>query len=208
VFSGLGVEAESVLPPGLLGYEPDLKGLGYDPEKARTLMRRAGYAAGFRVRYFRWDTDEFYNSGMVPLIIEDLSEIGIKVEVSEHSSEEARHARERKGHDLIGCGNWYADFPDSDNFFYIFFHSASGTILGMNFPEGKWDALIEEARSTNDLDRRIEIYRQLNRRSVDEAPMVYLFHDRFFVAHKPEVRGLRTHLVPPPVRYHSIWIER
>jgi ABC-type transport system substrate-binding protein len=208
VLSGLGIPAQSLLPPGLLGYEPDLKGLGYDPEKAQSLMRRVGYASGFRVQYYRWDTDEFYNSGMVPMIIEDLAGIGIKVEVSEHTAEQARKARERRGHDLIVCGNWYADFPDADNFFYIFFHSASGTILGMNYPQGKWDAIIEEARSTTDLDRRIEIYRQLNRRCVDEAPLVFLFHDRFFVAHKPEVRGLRTHLVPPPVRYHSIWIER
>ncbi|MGK2856362.1 MAG: ABC transporter substrate-binding protein [Thermoanaerobaculia bacterium] len=208
VFSGLGIPAQSVLPPGLLGYEPDLRGYAYDPEKARDLLRRAGYASGFRVRYFRWETDEFYNSGMLPMMIEDFAEIGIKVEVSEHSVEEARKARERRGHDLLTCGNWYADFPDSDNFFYIFFHSASRTILGMNYPEGKWDGLIEEGRTTNDLDRRIEIYRQLNRRSLEDAPMAYLFHDRLFVAHKPEVRGLRTHLVPPPVRYHSIWIER
>jgi len=208
VFSGLGVPAQSLLPPGLLGYEAELKGLQYDPEKARSLMRRAGYSSGFRLRYYRWETDEFYNSGMVPLIIEDLAEIGINVEVSEHSGEEARRARERRGHDLLICGNWYADFPDSDNFFYIFFHSDSGTVLGMNYPDGKWDSTIEEARATNDLDRRTEIYRQLNRRAVDEAPLVYLFHDRFFIAHKPEVRGVRTHLVPPPARYHSIWIEQ
>jgi ABC-type transport system substrate-binding protein len=208
VFSGLGVPAQTLLPPGLLGYEPDLKGPEYDPEKSRNLMRRAGYSSGFRLRYMRWDTDEFYNSGMVSMIVEDLAEVGIKVEVSEHSADEARRTRERHGHDQIICGNWYADFPDSDNFFYIFFHSESGTILGSNYPEGKWNGPIEEARATNDLDRRTELYKQLNRRALEDAPFVYLFHDRFFIAHKPEVRGVRTHLVPPPARYHSVWIER
>ena len=37
--------------------------------------------------------------------------------------------------------------------------------------------------------------------------MVCLFHERMFVVHKPDIRGLKTSLVPPPVRYHDTWIE-
>ena len=71
----------------------------------------------------------------------------------------------------------------------------------------KVDAQIIEARRTNDPDRRAEIYRQLNQMVIHEAPLATLFHERFFVLQKPEVRGLRTSLVPPPVRYHGTWIE-
>jgi hypothetical protein len=28
------------------------------------------------------------------------------------------------------------------------------------------------------------------------------------VVHKPHVRGLRTSLVPPPVRYSDVWVEQ
>ena len=70
------------------------------------------------------------------------------------------------------------------------------------------DALIEEARRTSDIERRAEIYRGLSGRSVEESALVPLFHERFFVVHAPNIRGLRTHLVPPPVRYREIWIER
>ena len=38
--------------------------------------------------------------------------------------------------------------------------------------------------------------------------MVCLFHERMFVVHKPEIRGVKTSLVPPPVRYHDTWLER
>jgi ABC-type transport system substrate-binding protein len=68
--------------------------------------------------------------------------------------------------------------------------------------------MIDEARRTSDVDRRRELYEALNKIVVDEAPMACLFHDRFFAVHKPHVRGLRTYLVPPPVRYHNVWIER
>ena len=51
------------------------------------------------------------------------------------------------------------------------------------------------------------IYRKLDESVVREAPIVPLFHERLFVLHKPDVRGVRTSLVPPPVRYHDIWVE-
>jgi ABC-type transport system substrate-binding protein len=78
----------------------------------------------------------------------------------------------------------------------------------MNYKSREIDAQIEEARRTNDIEQRTKIYHQMNRMSMEEAPMAYLFHDRFFLAHKPDVRGVRTYLVPPPVRFHDLWIEK
>ncbi len=207
VFAGLGVVAKSLLPPGLLGYDETIEGIAYDPDRARSLMRQAGYAGGLRVEYRTWDTDEFNNSGQLPLIIEDLAAIGIDVNVTSHSAVDARKPLARPGHGMVFCGNWYADFPDSDNFFYVFFHSEAHSLRGFYFSSAEVDAQIVEARRTNDPERRSEIYRQLNQMVVREAPLATLFHERFFVLQKPEVRGLHTSLVPPPVRYHETWIE-
>jgi ABC-type transport system substrate-binding protein len=160
------------------------------------------------MEYWTWDTDEFYNSGQIPLIIEDLAAVGIMVEVSQHSVAESRDHIRSPGHNSLFAGNWYADFPDADNFFYMFFHTGSRSIWGMNYKSPEIDAQIDEARRTNDIEQRTKIYQELNRMSMEEAPMVYLFHDRFFLAHKPEVRGVRTYLVPPPVRFHDVWIEK
>ena len=54
------------------------------------LMQRAGYGGGFTVDYRTWDSDEFNNSGVVPLIIEDLAAIGIRINVTRHERTEAR----------------------------------------------------------------------------------------------------------------------
>ena len=207
VFAGLGVVAKSLLPPGLLGYDETIQGIEYDPERARSLMRQAGYAGGLRVEYRTWDTDEFNNSGQLPLIIEDLAAIGIDVNVTSHSAVDARKQLLKPGHGTVYCANWYADFPDSDNFFYVFFHSDAHSARGIYYSNATVDAQIIEARRSNDPERRAEIYRQLNQMVVREAPLATLFHERFFVLQKPEVRGLHTSLVPPPVRYHETWIE-
>ena len=208
VYAGLGVTAPGLLPPGLLGFDPKLRGIEHDPERARELMRRAGFANGFNVDYRTWDTDEFNNSGMVPLIIEDLEAIGIRVNVTRHSATEASAPRSHRGHGLIYLANWYADFPDSDNFFYVLFHTEATSVRGLFFHNPELDRQIVEARRSNDSERRADIYRTLDQMVVREAPLMPLFHERLFVLHKPEVRGLRTSLVPPPVRYNEVWLER
>lgn len=207
VYAGLGVVAESLLPPGLSGYDPRLRGLQYDPDRARDLMRRASHADGFEVEYRTWDTDEFNNSGLLALLIEDLEGIGIRVRITRHSSTEASAPRANPSHNLLYCANWYADFPDSDNFFFVLFHAEATSVKGLYFHSPETDRQIIEARRSNDSERRAEIYRKLDEMVVREAPIVPLFHERLFVAHKPEIRGVRTSLVPPPVRYHAVWVE-
>jgi peptide/nickel transport system substrate-binding protein len=208
VYAGLAVPAQSLLPPGLLGHNANLRGYPYDPEKARALLEQAGYGSGFSVDYRTWETDEFNNSGLVPMVIEDLAAVGIRVNVTRHTATEASAPRARRGHGLLYCANWYADFPDPDNFFYIFFHTEATSIRGLYWNSPAFDAKVMEARRSNDVDHRATIYRALNQTVVDEAPLVPMFHERLFVLHKPEVRGVRTSLVPPPVRYHDVWVER
>ena len=207
VFAGLGVVAEGLLPPGLVGHEASLHGYQHDTARARALLKQAGFPNGFEVEYRTWDSDEFYNSRQVPLMIEDLAEIGIRVHVTRHSSTDARSVLLRPGHGNIFCGNWYADFPDPDNFFFIFFHSHSSAVPGINYHRPDLDGEIEEARRSADMQERADIYRGLDARVVREAPILPLFHERLFVLHKPNVRGVRTSLVTPPVRYTDVWCE-
>lgn len=208
IFSGQAACASSILPPGLLGYDPNMKPYVYDPGRAKELLRAGGYPNGFEVEYWAWDTDEFFNSKQVPMIIEDLAAVGVRVKVIDSTNVDARRAREKVGHNVVFAGNWFADFPDSDNFFFSFFHKESEAIPGINYKSEDMDARIEEARRSSDSERRTAIYRELNQLILDEAPMVFLFHERLFVLHDPGVRAVRTYLVPPPVRYSDVWIER
>lgn len=207
IYSGLGVIAESLLPPGLLGYDAGLHGFRSDPAKAKDLLASAGLADGFEIDYWTWSTDEFRNLGILDLLVEDLAHVGIRVNVVDRDVQDVRAHRTKPRHGTIFTGNWYADFPDSDNFFYIFFHPDSEAVPGINYRPPAMVSVIEEARRTNDIERRTSIYSELNRKVIDEAPFACLFHERFFVAHRPRIRGLRTFLVPPPVRYSDLWVE-
>lgn len=208
LFGGLGIAAESLLPPGLHGYDENLRGFRHDPERARSLLRTAGFTNGFRVDYWMHENDDGFNSGQVPLIIEDLAAVGIRVEVVRTSLDEARRHVDPPGHNSLFLRNWFADFPDADNFFWTFFHPASTTIPGMNYRNDDIERMIDTARHSVDLEQRVAIYRELNAKVVSEAPIAPLFHERFFMIHTPYVRGLRPSPVTPPVRYDRMWIDR
>jgi ABC-type transport system substrate-binding protein len=153
-------------------------------------------------------SDEGYNTGQVPLIVEDLAQVGIRVAIVRHELDEIRRKLETPGHNLLVVRNWFADFPDPDNFFWTFFHSTSSVIPGMNFRDEGMERMIETARRTVDIEERTAMYRQLNARVIKDAPFVPLFHERFFILHRPDVRELRPCLVTPPVRYDRMWLDR
>src|SRR5688500_12125798 len=97
-----------------------------------------------------------------PMIVEDLAQAGIRVNITRHSVGDARKPLQTPGHGNVFCGNWYADFPDSDNFFFIFFHSHSSAVAGLNFHTDDMDRQIETARMSNDVEERANIYRKLD----------------------------------------------
>lgn len=208
LFGGLSIPAQSLLPPGLQGYDESLRGFTYDPERARNLLRAGGYGNGFSVQYWMHENDDGFNSGQVPLIIEDLAAIGVRVEPVRASLDDAKRHVDASGHNSLFQRNWFADFPDADNFFWTFFHPKSTTIPGMNYRNDEMEKMIDVARHSLDLEQRAAIYRELNAKVVAEAPIAPLFHERFFLIHTPYVRGLRPSSVTPPVRYDRMWIDR
>jgi oligopeptide transport system substrate-binding protein len=101
--------------------------------------------------------------------------------------------------------SWYADYADPDNFTYVLFHSANEAFFSSNYRNSEVDQLAERARAVMDREERDRLYRQLARVVVDDAPSVFLIHRRNVVAHRPDVEGLRLHLLTPVVRPDEVW---
>jgi oligopeptide transport system substrate-binding protein len=159
VYAGLSVVAQGYSRPASSATTPICAATATIPNARARCCGRPVTAPGFSVEYRTWETDEFNNSGMVPLMIEDLEAVGIRVNVTRHSATDAAAPRAQRGHGTIYCANWYADFPDSDNFFYIFFHSEATSIRGLFYNRPEIDAQIIEARRSNDSEHRAAIYR-------------------------------------------------
>jgi ABC-type transport system substrate-binding protein/methyl-accepting chemotaxis protein len=204
VHADAGVVAAGPIPPGLLGHTDDLVGLEHDPDRARALLARAGLAAGYTTSL--WCTRGFVPETAIALVREDLAAVGINLDVRSVDPTEYIRARER-GLIPIAWRSWFADYPDPDNFTYVLFHSSVEGFFSSNYRNPEVDHLAERARAVMDREERDRLYRQLARAVVDDAPSVFLMHRRNIVAHRPDVEGLRLHLLTPVVRPEEIWLN-
>jgi len=204
VHGDAGVVAAGPIPPGLVGYSDALQGLEYDPDRARAMLARAGLGGGFSTRI--WCTRGFVPQPALARIREDLEAVGVDLDIQMVEPAEFARARER-GLIPIAWRAWFADYADADNFTYMLFHSSNEGIFSSKYRNPEVDRLAERAREVMDREERDRIYQQLSRVIVDDAPCVFLMHRRIVVAHKPELEGLRLHLLTPVIRPEDLWLN-
>ena len=64
--------------PPTIGYNPDIKKLSYDPEKAKKLLTEAGYAEGIRNHPHRPNDRYVKDAKIAEAVAKYLAKIGIK----------------------------------------------------------------------------------------------------------------------------------
>jgi oligopeptide transport system substrate-binding protein len=71
---------------------------------------------------------------------------------------------------------WIADYPDPQNFLEILFHSESAQNHG-GYSNPAVDALLDEARGTQDVQERLALYQQVEQLILDDAAWIPLYFD-------------------------------
>ncbi|HXG68710.1 MAG TPA: ABC transporter substrate-binding protein, partial [Blastocatellia bacterium] len=144
------------IPPGLLGYDAAERGYGYDPARARTLLKEAGYNGGFETEIW-WPQSVNTN---VECLKDDLAAVGVGVQFRYAPIAELQRALRMRQVPIAGR-DWYADYPDPDNFTYVLFHSGNHDLFVTTYANEEVDRLTTLARSVMDREQRAEIYKQV-----------------------------------------------
>ena len=121
VMHGRGVLAAGSIPPGLDGYDSTRVRYAFDQAKARALLAEAGHADGLTLQLWRSPRAEF--ARIAQAIQADLGRVGVTVEIVERDASTARAAA-RKGEADLFLADWWADYPDGENFTFPLFHIA------------------------------------------------------------------------------------
>lgn len=87
-FQGLAIPASQFITSYIFGYNPEIKRLSYDIEKARDLLKDVGFEDGFDIEMDCITEMYDYNIENCNLIAEQLSEIGINVRINGMSRED------------------------------------------------------------------------------------------------------------------------
>jgi oligopeptide transport system substrate-binding protein len=204
------VQARGILPLGMPGYNPDLVGYAYDLSRARQLLADAGYPEGKDLPPLELWTSTTSDTALQEHegIKQDLERLGLKVELL--TAEDWKHYNtavlgKRPG--AMYRYVWYADFPDPDTFLFTLFHSQSPGNYA-NYSNPAVDRLLEQARSEGDYLKRIQLYRQAEKRIMEDAPVVNLVYYTFETLFQPYVQGIALNALGERyIPMKKIWLD-
>jgi peptide/nickel transport system substrate-binding protein len=192
VLQGFGlVPAHDILGPAWA--RTDIKPYPFNPERARALLREAGWDANRRVTLslipgFR-DRDL-----AVTIIQQQLRDVGVQVDIRQQDLGTVLRSFVDRSFDmyLYGGGNFRLD-PDfvcllycSSNFY------PGGANLG-HFSNDRFDTLAGAGRRLGRTDLRARVYAELSKLIYDEAPNVWLYLADTVYAVNRNVTGFQAH---------------
>ncbi|MFD2629272.1 glutathione ABC transporter substrate-binding protein [Oceanobacillus kapialis] len=180
VYNGVGIPAIGPLAPPVFGYDESVEGLEYNVEEAKSLLAEAGYEDGFETTIWTNDNEQRVDTAVA--IQEQLSEIGIDVQIEELEWGAYLERTANGEHDMFILG-WSNATSDADYGMYPLFHSSQvGSPGNRSFLENEeLDAVLEEARQETDPAARQELYTEAQEMLVELAPMVYIHHQEYIL---------------------------
>jgi ABC-type transport system substrate-binding protein len=189
VYGGRGIRARGAIPPSLAGGDTTREAYRYDPARAKQLLAAAGLAGGVTLELWRAADNE--TLGRVAQAVQsDLEQVGIRVEIVARDASSQRAAA-RAGNADMAILDWWADYPDGDDFLFPLFSSTSFGPGGNYafYSDPVTDSLLLAARRTQDDAARERLYRTIDERVYRAAPWLYLWFPVDLWAESPRITG-------------------
>jgi peptide/nickel transport system substrate-binding protein/oligopeptide transport system substrate-binding protein len=200
LIAGRGTRAAGVIPPSLGGHDSTRKPYPYDPAKAKQLLAAAGHPNGIDLEL--WTSVQPVYLRIAQTVQAYLNAVGIRVKIVQREAAAVRGAA-RKGQTDMILKDWYADYPDAEDFLYPLLHTASrgagGNVSFYSNPT--FDSIVTTSRHELDEAKRNALYRQADSIAFIAAPMVFLyFYDELYAV-QPWIKGF----VPPVIFNGQRW---
>ena len=175
--NSLGIAAESgFVPAGLPSYDSSkVKGYHYDVAKARQLLKEAGFADGRGLPEIKLLTIPVY-AELGSFVAKQLEDIGVKVQV-EVVQKSLLLEQTAKSQALFFRGSWMADYPDAENYLSVFYGKNPAPPNYTRYKNAAYDKLYESALLEQNDSTRYEMYRQMDRMIIADAPIIPLWYD-------------------------------
>ncbi len=183
--------AAGVIPPTLDGAVADRASYPYDTTRARQLLTEAGYPSGFDIEL--WHSQDPAFSRVAQAVQSFLATVGVRAKLVQRDAASVRQAAYRGEVDMM-MKDWWADYPDAENFLYPLLHSANAGAGGNAsfFRNTRYDSIVSASRIAVDEARRIALYREADALAFEQAPMIFLFFSEDLFAVQPWIRGFQV----------------
>jgi ABC-type transport system substrate-binding protein len=207
-FRGQNRPTAGVLPPGLVGYAPGRPVAPADRDRAAGLLKEAGGADRLPPIEIWSAVHTQQAKAELEAISEAWKSLGLTVETRFADDWPQFQRFLTEGRMSVFRYAWYADIPDPDNVLGILFHSKSKYNY-MRYANPEVDRLLEQGRAELDPVRRVEIYQQVEARTLADIPIIPLMELSFEQAYQPYVKGVEVSALGAPyVPMRKVWLDQ
>lgn len=164
-YSGFADVAKNPIPPVLWGYNDEVAVNSFDIEKAKELLKEAGYEDGFETEIWTMSNARPYMPQPIKVteaIQANLAEIGITADIVTYEWATYLEKTGNGEHPMAMFG-WTGVMADPDNFLYPNLSNTNTTKPASNrafYQSEDFTNLLEEARVTFDQEKRVELYKE------------------------------------------------
>lgn len=194
VYNGFARVSDSPLPDNL-AFHSKQQLWPYDPEKAKQLLKEAGYENGFETDM--WGINNTVSTRAMQFLQQQFAQVGIKAEVRPLESgvlygDLLTDAAPKDSKLKMYYGGWSSSTGDADWALRPLFSTTSfpPTLYNVGFyNNADVDADIVKAMSTSDAAVKTEAYARVQQTVFEEAPWVFLGIEDMLSAHRSNVTG-------------------
>lgn len=166
LYGGAAFPLAGQVTPGVAGYNPDLKPIPYDPDRARALLAEAGFPGGEGLPAIKITSTEPNKNDITYLASQLKDVLGMPVEVE--VVERGTHIKKMNaGEVAFFPWGWSAGYPDALYFLSQVWYGPS-KYNRSRWRNAEFDALIDESSKTADEQARYKLYNKAEKILLDD----------------------------------------
>jgi oligopeptide transport system substrate-binding protein len=192
MFRDLVQKADGILPPGMPGFNPNLKGLDYDVAKAKQELALSSYGSAANLPPITITTAG-YGGGVNPLIeaavVQWRDNLGVDVTIRQMEPDRYYYNLTAEKNEMFDMG-WIADYPNPQDFLDLLFHTGAQNNFGQ-YSNPAVDALLDRA-AVAEGSAALDLYQQVEQMLVDDAACLPFSFGEDYTLVKPYVHGYKV----------------
>ena len=230
---GMGENAQSILPPGVYGFEKEYQNpYKYKDEssldKARKLLEEAGYKDGIDPKTGEALKLEYTFSSRGPddivrhkFFISCWQKIGLDVIADNLEYNQFQNKVYGENVQIFYWG-WHADYPDPENFLFLLVGDNAPNPNHTNFSDSYFDKYFRKLETMKNGDTteveemvdgqkkmvkmsRLDLVRKCKEIAAEEGPWIFLYHEVQFLLYHSWMQNVKTHpLFTYPFHYYRM----
>jgi peptide/nickel transport system substrate-binding protein len=196
ILRGTAIVARSPMSP-VYGpyYEEAVARYPYDLEKARALLKDAGYANGFELTFLVPESGSGMQSPveMATVIQANLTQIGVRAKIQ--TMEWGAYLKKYLDQPDMAEMSWNPSIGDPDHMMYMLLSSDRfpPAFNAGYYQNERVDDLLRKGRTTVDEKARVPLYKEAQKLVVEDAPWIFVDHGKQVIVHRKRVQGFKLH---------------